>query len=111
MNLWNPTDPFAQDTSAVPTLPMEVPPLPPWIRYAIAFGAGSVFAIALVILFSGGGISGRPEPATPPVPPTTQPRTVQVVTLFNCQYLSFTEPFFILHLPKCTNHPSLGTAP
>lgn len=109
MNLWNPTDPFAQDTSAVPTLPIEVPPLPPWIRYAIAFGAGSVFAIALVILFSGGGIAGKPEVPAPP--PAAQQRMVQVVTLFNCQYLSFTEPFFIVHLPKCTNHPPYGTAP
>ena len=88
-------------TDAGTTLP--IPPLPAPIRYAIAFGGGAVFALALMLLFFNG--HSTPAAATPPIPTSSQPRTVQVVTLFNCQYLSFTEPFFILHLPKCTNHP------
>jgi len=87
-------------TDAGTTLP--IPPLPAPIRYAIAFGGGAVFALALMLLFSGG--HSTPAAATSP-PTSSQPKTVQVVTLFNCQYLSFTEPFFILHLPQCTNHP------
>jgi hypothetical protein len=94
----------APETNPIPvTPPFPIPPLPAFVRYSIAFGGGAVFAIGLVILFSSG--HSTPAVATPPVPPTTQPKTVQVVTLFNCQYLSFTDPFFILHLPKCTNHP------
>jgi len=89
------------DTIVPPTSTLPIPPLPAPVRYAIAFGGGAIFAIALMLIF------GRSAPAAaPPIPPTSsQPKTVQVVTLFNCQYLSFTDPFFILHLPKCTNHP------
>jgi len=88
------------DTIVPPTSTLPIPPLPATIRYAIAFGGGTIFAIAMMLIF------GRSAPAAAVPPPAPQqPKTVQVVTLFNCQYLSFTEPFFILHLPKCTNHP------
>ncbi len=38
--------------------------------------------------------------------PGQTPRSVQVVTLFECQYLVTENPFFMVHLPRCTNHPA-----
>lgn len=89
------------DTIVPPTSTLPMPPLPAPIRYAIAFGGGALFAIGMVLLFT----KDHSTPAAAIAPPSSQPKQVQLVTLFNCQYLSFTEPFFILHLPKCTNHP------
>jgi hypothetical protein len=38
--------------------------------------------------------------------PGGPPRQVQVVVLFECQYLVTENPFFMVHLPRCTNHPA-----
>ncbi len=45
-------------------------------------------------------------PATNVAAPGRPQRQVQVVTLFECQYLVTENPFFMVHLPRCTNHPA-----
>jgi hypothetical protein len=32
--------------------------------------------------------------------------TFQIGTIADCQFMIFSNPFFVLHFPKCTNHPA-----
>lgn len=66
----------------------------------VIFLAGAAVAVAAMLFFS------RSTPtktlATAVHAPAT-PRQIQIVTLFDCQYITISEPFFLLHLPTCTN--------
>lgn len=43
-----------------------------------------------------------PKPA-----PKEAAQTFQVATIADCQFMIFSNPFFVLHFPKCSNHPVL----
>jgi hypothetical protein len=71
-----------------------------YVTNAIWAACGGALTLAVAMFLP----HGEPKAVVPPVPPaSTQPKTVQIVTLFECQYMSFSEPFFILHLPQCSN--------
>lgn len=93
------TDPTADTpTPDIDAAAPKLAPLPNKIKYSIAALAGALLVATPAMIFSS-------KPSAPVAAASSTPRQVQVVTLFNCQYLTFTDPFFILHLPKCTNHP------
>lgn len=77
-----------------PVIPMEKISLSRSIPYLIT-------ALALLVL---GIILLSPKPPAP-VPAPAYP-TYQIAEIGGCQFLVFTNPFYILHWPRCaaTNH-------
>lgn len=61
------------------------------VPYVICFLLG----VGLVALFW-----PKAKPAKAPEP------TFQIGTIADCQFMIFSNPFFVLHFPKCTNHPA-----
>ena len=74
-------------------------PLNPIVKYGLSILAGLLVGIPGTLFFS------KPAPAqsaaTAKAP--ALPRQIQIVSLFDCQYITINEPFFLLHLPTCTN--------
>ncbi len=103
--IYMPEDP--SPPAIVPTVPEDATTPKGFSPYLVnSFWAvvGAVFSLAATMLLSRGADGPAAAVAPPVPPPTAQPRhMLQVVTLFDCQYISFTEPFFILHLPQCSN--------
>jgi hypothetical protein len=85
-----------QVTEPAPAAPS---PLQPIVKYALAVLAGAMIGISPSLFSSKGApAQGATTPKTPPTP-----RQIQIVTLFDCQYITISDPFFLLHLPTCTN--------
>ena len=85
-----------------PIPPTEPKHFAPHFIYGFWAVCGATLTLLLVVLFGSGDKSTMPKAATVS-PPPNMPKQVQVVTLFDCQYMSFSDPFFILHLPQCSN--------
>ena len=82
-------------TETTPDAPSSVHPI---IKYGLSALAALVVGIPTTLFLS------KPAPAQPAAAKTpTTPRQIQIVTLFDCQYITINEPFFLLHLPTCTN--------
>jgi len=74
--------------------------LHPIIKYGLSALAALVVGIPTTLFLS------KPAPApaaAAAAKPPTLPRQIQIVSLFDCQYITINEPFFLLHLPTCTN--------
>jgi len=88
---------MSEPTTTEPT-PAAPSPLNPIIKYGLSALAALVVGIPTTLFFS------KPAPAQSAAAKTpTTPRQIQIVTLFDCQYITINEPFFLLHLPTCTN--------
>jgi hypothetical protein len=86
---------FNPDDIAVLRRPPQV------LSHAIAFGLG----VAIVALGWVMSIKDSPPAPTPPTAPT-----FQISEIGGCQFLIFSNPFFVLHWPKCfahTNAPAI----
>jgi len=91
------SEPVIEPTPAAESSPTN--PLQTIIKYGLSVVAGLLVGIPGTLFFS------KPAPAptvTAPKAPTL-PRQIQIVSLFDCQYITINEPFFLLHLPTCTN--------
>ena len=88
------SEPVTESTPVAPS------PLQPIVKYGLSALAALVVGIPTTLFFSKPSAS---QPAVASAKTPTTPRQIQIVTLFDCQYITISEPFFLLHLPTCTN--------
>lgn len=76
--------------------------IPLQVKYGLSFITGTLVGLTLALMYASWRVPDKPAVAAP-APPKTPQRQVQIVTMFDCQFLTISEPFCILHLPTCTN--------
>jgi hypothetical protein len=82
------------------TTPDAQSSLHPIVKYGLSALAALVVGIPTTLFLA------KPAPAPTAAAAAkapTLPRQIQIVSLFDCQYITINEPFFLLHLPTCTN--------
>jgi len=87
------SEPVTEPTPDAPS------PLHPIMKYGLSAIIGAALGIPTTLFFS----KPAPAPTVAAVKAPTLPRQIQIVSLFDCQYITINEPFFLLHLPTCTN--------
>lgn len=102
---------YPTQTDIAPTPATPTKPAKKWLPLTVAGALGAAVASLVHALAPSGEAPKASAPPLESVVPKSPQRPVQVIHIFDCQFLVTEQPFTILHWPRCTNCAALAIKP